>query len=234
MTENNNSQLRFAVLATDVLLFTVKEGELLVRLISVNRPPLFVDRVGLPGGLIKPEEIALEAAKRCLREKGGVLTDKVYLEQLYTFSGVERDPRGRVVSVAYLGCVAWDNLSVLEKENRDDCFWQSVNTCSGLAYDHDGILEVGRQRLMSKIKYTTIISKLLPDEFTLTEIKDLYELILGKIIDKRNFRKKVSLPGFLLSTGKKKVGQKSRPAELYKFPTEEVVEVNFMDSRKIS
>jgi len=226
MTENTNSNLRFAVLATDVLLFTVRNGELLVRLIEVNRPPHFVNKSGLPGGLIKPTETAWEAAERCLGDKGKITTDRVYLEQLFTFDAVDRDPRGRVVSVAYLGCVAWEYLSDQEKDSGQDSSWQSVKLCRGLAYDHDEIVAVGLQRLKSKIKYTTLLSKLLPEEFTLTELKDLYEIILDEKIDKRNFRKKINQLGVLSPLGKKNHGKKSRPAELYSFVDHVVVDLN--------
>jgi len=109
-------ELRFAVLATDVVLFTIKDGVLQVLLIDVHSPPHFTDIQGLPGGLIHPKETADEAARRHLRDKGGI--SNAYLEQLYTFSAVDRDPRGRVVSVAYLGLVPPDQADSAASETQ--------------------------------------------------------------------------------------------------------------------
>src|SRR6516165_11678418 len=102
--------LRFAILAADTVLFTMRDGKLLVRLTKVERPPHFPDNAGLPGGLLHPLETAEDAAMRHVEEKAGIARRKIYLEQLYTFSKVDRDPRGRVVAVAYCGLVPWETL----------------------------------------------------------------------------------------------------------------------------
>lgn len=220
----NKTNLKFAILATDVLLFTVIEKKLYVRLISVDRPPHFVGVSGLPGGLVGPQETALEAAKRHLRDKSYISSSKVYLEQLYTFSGIDRDPRGRVVSVAYFGCVSWDSLNAEEKGNYSETYWQEISTIGKLAYDHKEIITVGLERLKTKIKYTTLISKLLPAEFTISDLQSVYEMILGIKIDKRNFIKRINQLAIIISVDKKRQGQKARPAQLYKFKNRKVIE----------
>src|SRR3989344_7145896 len=102
MKKSARHQRRFAVLAADTALFTLRDGRLCVRLIAVNRPPFYTNIWGLPGGLLRPEETAEAAALRHLQEKAGIRIPRVYAEQLYTFSVPDRDPRGRVVAVAYL------------------------------------------------------------------------------------------------------------------------------------
>jgi len=218
----DSTPMRFAVLATDIALFTVRNGELLVRLISVKRPPHFPDNIGLPGGLLAATETAKEAAVRHLETKTGIDPKKVYLEQLYTFSRVERDPRGRVVAVAYLALAPWEGLSPAEQAGDGESWWARLSDAKKLAYDHDEILSVALERLRSRIKYTTLGSKLMPKEFTLTELERTYESVLKKDLDKRNFRKKILKAGALTELPRKKSGGRFRPAQLYRFASLEV------------
>lgn len=224
----SEKHLRFAVLATDVALFSIRDNQLFVRLIAVNRPPYFVDQKGLPGGLIHPRETADEAARRQLTEKAGISADKAYLEQLYTFSALKRDPRGRVVAVAYLALVPWERLLATEQADSAAAVWTPVRDASGLAYDHDEILATAVSRLRSRITYTTLIGKLMPREFTLTELEHAYESILRTDLDKRNFRKKILKLGFLAPLPHKRVGGAFRPAQLYRFSSEKVREVEVL------
>ena len=189
-TISSPEHLRFAVLATDIAIFTVRDKELLVRLIPVNRPPFFTDIKGLPGGLIDPKETAEEAVERHTKDKAKTGPDKVYFEQLYTFSSLKRDPRGRVVAVAYIGLVPWEKLSATEQMNTEEAQWVPAAHMKTLAYDHNEILDMAMKRLRSRITYTTIASKILCDEFTLTEMEEAYESVLLSDLDKRNFRKK--------------------------------------------
>src|SRR5438128_2516490 len=129
--------LRFAVLAADAAVFTIKDNQLLVRLIPVDRPPHFVNSKGLPGGLLHPDETAQEAAERQIKDKAHLDPKKVYVDQLATFSKIDRDPRGRVVAVAYLGMVAWEKLSDIEQSNTNESWWLPVKKAKYLAYDHD-------------------------------------------------------------------------------------------------
>ncbi|MBP9668866.1 MAG: NUDIX domain-containing protein [Candidatus Pacebacteria bacterium] len=209
--------LRFAVLAVDVALFTIRDRMLYVRVMQVNRPPHFQNMLGLPGGLIQEDETAEEAAARVLKERGGIDSEKAHMEQLFTFSDVNRDPRGRVVAVAYLALVPWDTLSTLEQADTPSAQWQPVAHTARLAYDHTEVLETAIERLRSRISYSTLISKLLPNEFTLSELQIAYESVRGELLDKRNFRKKIDMLNVLTPLKKKRTGVRARPALLYRF-----------------
>jgi 8-oxo-dGTP diphosphatase len=228
MKSPSPQHLRFAVLATDVTLFTVRDGELLVRLVQVDRPPHFPNSQGLPGGLIDPKETAEDAALRHLKTKAGIAVNKVYIEQLYTFSAINRDPRNRVVAVAYLALVPWDELSTSEQMDTADAWWSTPSEARKLAYDHEEVLSVALARLRSRATYTTLISKLMPSEFTLTDLEHTYESILKKDIDKRNFRKKILKLNVLTELPRKRAGGKFRPAQLYKFASEKVKDIEVL------
>lgn len=217
--------IRFAILATDTVVFTFRDGKLLTRLIKVDRPPYFVNSQGLPGGLIDPKEIADEAARRHVENKTGVHASKLYVEQLYTFSRVDRDPRGRVVAVAYVALVPWEKLSNEEQADTDVSWWAPVSSAKKLAYDHDEVLALAVKRLRSRATYTTVLSKLLPKEFTLTEFENMYAVILGSELDKRNFRKKILKLDIIAPVTGKFSGGRFRPAQLYKFISTNVKEI---------
>ncbi len=220
--------LRFAVLACDVAIFTIKDNTLYVRTVTVNRPPSFINSRGLPGGLLLPHETAEEAALRHITEKALISTKKIYMEQLYTFSRVDRDPRGRVVAVAYLCLVPWESLSAIEQSDTDGARWMPVSDAKKLAYDHDEILSVAVNRLRSRITYTTLISKLIPVEFTLSDLERAYASILATTLDKRNFRKKVEKLKILTELPYKRTGGAFRPAALYKFASNKVKEIEIL------
>ena len=217
--------LKFAVLATDVVVFTIRENELLVRLISVDRPPYFIQSKGLPGGLLTPEENAEEAARRHVMTKAHIDPVKLYFEQLYTFSEVDRDPRGRVVAVVYVAYVPWERLSQEEQADSLATWWEPVASAKKLAYDHDDVLRVARERLGTRARYTTLIAKLMPKEFTLTELEAAYECVLREELDKRNFRKKIEKLGVVKETSRMRSGGRFRPARLYQFVSKEIQEV---------
>lgn len=228
MQKSAPQHLRFAVLASDIALFTVREGQLLVRLIRVQRPPHFPNNPGLPGGILDEKETAEEAAKRHIVAKGKVDSEKVYLEQLYTFSEVNRDRRNRVVAVAYLALVPWEKLSPEEKEDTEDVYWLPVRQAKNLAYDHEEMLRVAVARLRSRVHYTTLIQKLMPREFTLTELEQMYESISGVALDKRNFRKKILKLEILTPLAAKKTGGRYRPAQLYRFTSVRIDEIEIL------
>ncbi|MDO8408065.1 MAG: NUDIX domain-containing protein [bacterium] len=225
---NAPAPLRFAVLAADTALFTVHNRTLYVRLVRVARPPHFPDNPGLPGGLIAPYETAEEAARRHAAAKTSVVASKAYFEQLYTFSEVARDPRGRVVAVAYLALVSWEMLSDDERQDSEDTYWAPVSHARKLAYDHDEILKTALMRLKSRLRYTTLIQKLMPSEFTLTELEQTYESVLGKDLDKRNFRKKILKLKVLKELPRKRSGGRSRPAQLYRFASNTIREIEVL------
>ncbi len=210
-------ELRFAVLAADAVMFTVFDGRLHVRLIPVHLPPYFSHLAGIPGGLLAPTETADQAAVRHATTKGGVLHEHLYLEQLYTFSAINRDPRNRVVAVAYLGLVPWEVLTKTAERDTAAATWVRIDKLPKLAYDHREIIRVGLERLRSRVTYTTIIKQLMPKEFTLTDLEVMYETVLGQDIDKRNFRKKVLKTGVLQVLPRERTGEQHRPAKLYRF-----------------
>lgn len=214
-------KLKFAVLAADTALFTFENKELLVRLIKVDRPPYYANHWGLPGGLIDPKETADRAAWRHLWGKGGV--KNAYLEQLYTFSGIHRDPRGRVVAVAYLGLGQEAKLKYKkDSDQKYEACWFSVKELPHLAYDHAEVIKFAFERLKSKLTYTNIAFTLMPKRFTLTELQNLYEKILHKRLDRRNFRKKILSLRILLPVKEELRGLANRPAALYRFKSDKL------------
>lgn len=214
------SNLKFAILATDIAIFAIVNSKLCVRLMKVNRPPHFINQPGLPGGLIHPDETADEAAKRIVEDKGFIKSKDLYLEQLFTFSHIDRDPRGRVVAVAYIALLPWDSVS--DSETKSYAYWTPIEDAVNLAYDHDEILITALNRLKARLHYTTIIGKLIPSEFTLSELESVYENILGVKLDKRNFRKKILKLEIIKDTGKKRAVGAFRPATMYKMISKKV------------
>ena len=211
-----------------MVLFTVRNNTLLVRLHSVHKPPYFLNSKGLPGGLIDSKETAEQAAKRLIKSKALVDYNKAYLEQLYTFSGIERDPRGRVVAVAYMALLPWKGLSPTEQGNTGDVWWSPLAEARRLAYDHDQIIKVAVDRLRSKSSYSTLLGKLMPEEFTLTDLETIYKSILGTSLDKRNFRKKILKLKILRQVPGKRARGRFRPARIYRFASKKVQEIEII------
>jgi 8-oxo-dGTP diphosphatase len=220
--------LHFAVIATDVAILTLRDDELLVRLMDVDRAPHFNHVPGLPGGLVRPDETAEDAVRRIIREKAELTPSRTYLEQLYTFSEIDRDPRGRVVAVAYSAYIPWEKLSTNERKDQEHLWWEPIKSAKKLAYDHDNILKIAIERLQSRIRYTTLISQLMPDEFTLTELEKGYETLIKEDVDKRNFRKKMEKLELLEDTGHMTSGEKWRPAKLYRFKKKDVQNIEII------
>jgi 8-oxo-dGTP diphosphatase len=205
--------LKFAVLAVDAVCFTIRNNELYVFLGKVNSDSIYKNRWAHIGGLIQPKETADEAIERLLKDKAGI--KKIFKEQLYTFSEIDRDPRGRVVSVAYLALINWDDYK--EDPGEVETRWVPFSAIPSLAYDHDEMTTIALERLKSKIAYTNIAQHLLPKEFTLTELQKIYEIVLNKKCDKRNFRKKILASHMLKDMKKVKKQGVMRPAQLYSF-----------------
>jgi 8-oxo-dGTP diphosphatase len=219
----SDSHLKFAVLAADVAIFSWYDGELVVRLMEVDRPPHFTHVPGLPGGLVRPKETADETVRRLVVEKGGIEARECHVEQLKTYSAVDRDPRGRVVSVAYLALAPWP-VAPFDKLPENPVEWQPIEKVfkQKLAYDHNTILRDALASLGERLRYTTIAGKLLPNAFTLFDLRLLYEKVLKRPIDKRNFIKKILSLNILKPLGRKETGRKARPAELYAFVSKKV------------
>jgi 8-oxo-dGTP diphosphatase len=172
----------------------------------------------IPGGFVNIDESLETAAKRELQEETGV--QDVYLEQLYTFGDPGRDPRTRVITVVYFALLDSERLQVKAADDAVDVGWFSVYQLPPLAFDHEKILHYALERLRGKLDYTTIAFSLLPEQFTLRELQRVYEIILHKRLDKRNFRKKILSTGILEDTGAKKMEGTHRPARLYRFNPE--------------
>lgn len=204
----------FAVIATDVVIFSVINNELNVLLIKMKKQP-YTQHWALPGGLVKPEEDLDNAANRILNDKAGL--SQVYLEQLYTFGRVNRDPFGRVVSVAYFALIPHNKAKIKTTEEYAGIQWFPIKKLPLLAYDHKEIVTVAVERLQAKLEYTNIVYGLLPEEFTLSELQYMYEIVLDRRLDKRNFRKKIISLKLVKKLNRKKHDGPNRPAELYKF-----------------
>jgi 8-oxo-dGTP diphosphatase len=221
--EKAPEQFRFAAMAIDAVVFGFIDGELCALVSPVNRPPHYVHMSGFLGGLVDPKENAEEACARVLKEKGGL--SKVYIEQLYTFSDVNRDKRNRVVSVAHLGLVRPDDA---KSYTHTEASFVPVKNLGKLAYDHNEMLQVALTRLQGKLAYSTIAQFLLPRHFTLTELQEVYEKILKKEFDKRNFRKKILSLEIVKDTGTVQEGVQNRPPALYEFSTQKLKELSLL------
>ena len=198
----------------DIILFTLKDNELKVLLVKRKLEP-FKDQWAIPGGFVKIKESLEEAAKRELVEETGVRD--IYLEQLYTFGDPERDPRTRVITVAYFALISSKNLKLKATTDVSDVKWFSAYNPPKLAFDHKKIMDYAIKRLKWKLEYTTIGFKLLQEKFTLTELQDTYEIIFNKKFDKRNFRKKILSLGLIKETKEKTENVSHRSAKLYSF-----------------
>jgi 8-oxo-dGTP diphosphatase len=196
----------------DVVLFTIRERELHVLLIRRLARP-FENRYALPGGFVWEDESLDAAAIRELREETGV--HEVYLEQLYTFGDPKRDPRGRVITVAYYALVPHDQ-ALHPGTDAADAAWFAVAELPQLAFDHHLIVQYARQRLRNKLDYTNVGFELLPNRFTLTELQLVHEAILGASLDKRNFRRRMIQKGIVKPT-KEWQATGRKPAQLYRF-----------------
>jgi ADP-ribose pyrophosphatase YjhB (NUDIX family) len=205
---------KYAVIAVDVIIFTINKGKLQVLLIEMKKKP-YASSWAAPGGLIKISESLEDAAKRVLREKAGMRN--VYLEQLYAFGNPKRDPFGRVVSVAYYALIPGDGIVLKTTKEYAGVKWFPVDDIPRLAYDHKDILKKAVRRLQRRLTQTNIACNLLPVEFSLSELQKTYEIILGKKLDKRNFRKKILSLDLVEMTPKKRRGVSNRPANLYRF-----------------
>ena len=198
----------------DVVIFTLQNRELHVLLVGRKRWP-HEGRWAIPGGFLNNDETLDQAARRELEEETGVRD--IYLEQLYTFGDPKRDPRGRVISVAYIALVSADKQTLRASNESAEVRWFPVRRLPGpLAFDHDTILATGLERLRSKLEYTTLAFQLLPEVFSILELKHIYEMILGEVVDKGNFYRKIKDANILEDTGLRREGR-GRPTTLYRF-----------------
>lgn len=205
---------------TDIAVFTLREDALQLLLIRRGNPP-FAGNWALPGGFLDIDEDLDACAARELAEETGVRD--VYLEQLYTFGAVGRDPRERVVSVAYFALAPAQRLAVEAGDDAADARWFRLDALPALAFDHADIIATAHRRLLAKLDYSTIAFQLLPETFTLSELQQVYETLLDAELDKRNFRKWALALAQIEATGEVRRRGSHRPARLYRLTDRERV-----------
>jgi 8-oxo-dGTP diphosphatase len=205
------------VVAVLVVIFTVAEADLKVLLIRRSLDP-FRDWWAIPGGRLEPGEALDEGASRKLVEETGVAD--VYLEQLYTFDGLDRTGPEGAVAVAYFALVDYAQARLAERSEWQPA-WFSMAALPELAFDNRAVLDYALQRLRYKLEYTNVAYSLLPERFTMSRLQQAYESILGRELDKRNFRKRMLSLGIVEPTGERMAEGPHRPARLYAFSTRE-------------
>ena len=198
----------------DCVVFGLDEEDLRIILIERDLEP-FKGTWALPGGFVNIDETLEAAAMRELQEETGV--KNVFLEQLYTFGDVDRDPRDRVISVAYYALVNLSGHKIKAATDARSAAWFSVDDIPKLAFDHNKIFDVALKRLRGKVRYEPIGFELLPEKFTLGQLQRMYEKILEQDIDKRNFRKKILGKELLRELDEVQMDVAHRAAKLYKF-----------------
>ena len=198
----------------DCVVFGFDEAELKVLLIQRALEP-FKGKWALPGGFVHVDETIDDAARRELAEEAGL--KEVFLEQLYTFGALGRDPRERVVSVAHYALVKLSDHQAKAATDAANAEWFPISNAPKLAFDHAEILALALARLKAKVRYQPIGFELLPPKFTLSELQHLYEAVLETDLDKRNFRKKVLGFGLLVPLKETRMAGRHRPAQLFRF-----------------
>ncbi|HWP48429.1 MAG TPA: NUDIX domain-containing protein [Candidatus Limnocylindrales bacterium] len=224
LSEDPVSCVECYAVTVDIVIFTILEADLKVLLVKRKIPP-FKGMWAIPGGFVRKDESLDHAARRELKEETHV--SDVYLEQLYTFGDPHRDPRMRVITVAYFALINSEELNLRASPNVEEVQWFSMYKLPPLAFDHKEILDYALERLRNKLNYTTVGFQLLPEKFTLTELQKVYEIILNKKLDKRNFRKKILSMGILKECeGETKIYRGyHRPAQLYSFALDRFIKL---------
>lgn len=208
-----------AAVTVDLVVLTIRDGALAVLLVNRGEPP-YEGQLALPGGFVRPEETLAQAAARELSEETSLEPRAVHLEQLATYGDPDRDPRMRVVTVGYLG-LAPGLPEPVAGTDAATARWMAVETVSRrrplLAFDHAAILSDGVERARSKLEYTPLAAAFCPPEFTIAQLRRVYEIVWGTNLDPRNFhRKATTTPGFVIDAGASTAGERGRPARLYR------------------
>lgn len=227
MKENNlnrnNSEFLNAYVSVDVVLFIVHDEKLQVLLINRESDP-FKGNWALPGGFPLKGETTKDTAKRILKEKVG-LKDSLYIEQLYTFDTIGRDPRDNVFSVTYFALVPFETFQHIDSKHSQQPTLFDIKKLPVIAFDHKDIITYAVKRLRAKLGYTNVAYSALPRYFTFSMLQSIYEIILEQTMDKRNFRKMIEQLEIIEPTEKKLQGMKQRPALLYEFKKKSIVDV---------
>jgi 8-oxo-dGTP diphosphatase len=202
-------------LAVDLVILTIRDGKLNVLLIERGKPP-FHGRLALPGGFLERGEDLDEAAVRELGEETNIEGRNLHLEQLRTYAAPGRDPRGRVVSVAYLA-IAPDLPPPVAGSDAAASRWMPVGGHGPLAFDHDEILAHGIERARAKLEYSPLAAAFCEEPFTIADLRSVYEVVWDVTLDPRNFHRKVTSVGdFVVPTGDRRQPRSGRPAALYR------------------
>lgn len=203
-------------LTVDCVIFglDLEEETLRVMLIQRDVEP-YESEWAIPGGFVRRGETLMEAASRELEEETGI--EDVFLEQLYTFGDPNRDPRGWIVSVAYYALVSPDKHRIHATADARQAKWFPVTSVPRLAFDHQEILDKALERVRGKLTYAPLGFELLPQKFTIKQLQKVYEIVLGRTLDNRNFRKKIFAMDVLRELGEMQMGVPHRAARLYKF-----------------
>jgi len=211
-------------ITVDVVIFALNNNDLHALLVRRQNAP-YQERWALPGGFVQNNESLEDAAARKLAEETGVTA--VYTEQLFTFGDIDRDPRMRIVTVAYFALVPYESVTIQvdQAKLKGAAKWHSLKSLPELAFDHKKIVEYAHQRLKYKLEYTSVGFELLPDQFTLTQLQQAYEVVLNEPLDKRNFRRKILAAGVIEETGQKTKEGEGRPAKLYHYVDDSVAEI---------
>lgn len=206
--------------SVDIVVFGYSPESVTLRVLLIHRgSEPFKGSLALPGGRVEIDESIDTAARRELEEETGIKPD--FLEQLYTFGEPGRDPRGRVVSVAYYALVSVEQFTPVAGTDATHAAWYPITNANGtplsnLAFDHREILETALARLRGKIRYFPLGIEMLPKLFTMTELRQVYETVLGRSLDPGNFRRRILRMDLLVPTGKRRATT-TKPASLYKF-----------------
>ncbi len=195
------------------------DGEKLAVLLLNRKEEPYAGMWTVPGGFLYLDETLEASADRILKTKTGL--GSLYLEQLFTFGRPDRDPRGRVLSVAYYALINPERFELTTGKMANDVNWFPVSTLPALGFDHEDVLQTAIRRLQAKVTYQPVGFELLNPQFTISELQDLYECILNVTLDRRNFHKKITASGIVKPTGQKRLGEKNRAPELFEFDREQ-------------
>jgi 8-oxo-dGTP diphosphatase len=206
-------QYQHPAVTVDIVIFTIRDEQLKLLLIRRAGEP-YRGKWALPGGFVGMDEDLEQAARRELEEEAGV--SGVYLEQLYTFGKLGRDPRERVITITYYALIPSERIQLRAATDAEAVGWFGMDELPQLAFDHDEIFAMARQRLEAKLDYSTIAFQFLGEEFTLSELQSVYEIIQREPLDKRNFRKWVLALEQIEETGGERREGAHRPAKLYR------------------
>lgn len=201
-------------ISIDCLIFGLNKGQLEILLVKHGEGIREGDW-GLPGGWIKPDEDLDDAAYRLLHDLTGL--DHIYLEQFRAFGKAHRYPTKRVVTIAYYALVRPEHYHIMAGFTASDVRWEKLSQCKGLVYDHDEMIAAGLEHLKNKVCREPVGFNLLPTKFTLLQLQELYESILGVKLDKPNFRRKMIKTGLLIPCDEKQKDVPHRAAALYRF-----------------